>query len=131
MHDLSKHLTPISMKGNSFEAASWKLCNREFSVYDIWFSIKDGLHLSIHDELEDNQEDYFYLTHGDLCNLLSKIKVKDNRKRADTQIKNIETPIAASYYDSDASIRVLYKKRSRTVLHRKQKGKNTPENYSV
>ena len=36
------------------------------------------------DELEDNQDDYCPLNHKDWRELLSKIEVKDNRKRSET-----------------------------------------------
>ena len=52
------------------------------------------------DELEDKQEDYRYLNHEDWCKLLYKIEVKDNRKRAATQIKNIISSRTASHSDS-------------------------------
>ena len=43
----------------------------------------------MHDELEDNQEDYHYLAHEDWCDLLYTIKAKDDRKGASNQIKKI------------------------------------------
>ena len=71
------------------------------------------------DEFEDNQEDYCYLTHEELCDLLYTIEVKDNRKRAATQIKKIETFRAAYHSDRNESIRVPRKKKDRTgVLHK-------------
>ena len=85
------------------------------------------------DELEDNQENYFSLTHEDWCDLLSTIKFKDNRKKAATQTKRIATPKEASHSDSDGSIRFLLNKRYRTCVipNRKQKGKNTPKHHSA
>ena len=55
----------------------------------------------MHDDLEDNQEDYCSLDHEDWCDLLSTIKAKYNRKRVATQIKMIESARAASNYDSN------------------------------
>ena len=43
------------------------------------------------DKLKDNKEDYNYLTHEDWCDLLSTADIRDNRKRAETQIKKIAT----------------------------------------
>ena len=75
-------------------------------------------------ELEDSQEYYHSLNHEDWCELLSTIKVKDNRKRAATQIKIIETSIEGSHYNSDECIRALCNKRARNfVLRKKRKGK--------
>ena len=90
------------MKGESFEEANWKVHNKEFSVHYIRVAIKDGPPLSIHDDLEDNQEDYHSLTHEYFYDLLSAIEVKDNRKRAAIQIKNIfllEGPIIMTATD--------------------------------
>ena len=66
------------------------------------------------DELEDNQEDYRSLVHEYWCDLLSTIEVKDNRKRAVTQINMIATSKLACHYDSNEFIRVPCKKRART-----------------
>ena len=68
-------------------------------MHDIIVAIKDGLPLSMQYELEDNQEDYRSLTHEYWCDLLYKIEVKDNRKRAFYKIKKIATAIAASHSD--------------------------------
>ena len=40
MYDLSKHLPPYLMKSESFEADSWKVQNKTFSVHEILVSIK-------------------------------------------------------------------------------------------
>ena len=50
-----KHLTPPLMKGDSFEADSWKFHNKSLSVGEIRVAIKDGLPLSIVYDLEYNQ----------------------------------------------------------------------------
>ena len=84
MHDLEKYLTPTSIKGNSYEADHWKFSDQELSVNNIRFAVKDGIPLSIQNELEDNKEDYRSLTHEDWCDLLSTIKFKDNKKREAT-----------------------------------------------
>ena len=83
--------------------------------------------------LEDNQEDYFPLNNEYWCDLFSATKVKDNRKRAATQIKSIENLRAKSNYDSDESIRVPCKKRARTgVIHNcKQQGGNTTKHQGA
>ena len=121
MHDLAKHIFPPAVKGNIFEADSWKVSDKEFSEHEIQVDIKNGLLSSIQDELEDNQEDYRSLTHECWCDLLSKIEVKDNRKMASTQIKNIAYSIVASHSYSNESVRVPRKKKARTgVLRHKQ-----------
>ena len=89
MHNLAKYKPPTSMKGNSFDEASWKVRNKELSVYENRVAIKDGLPSSMQDNLEDNKEDYRPLTHEYWCDLLYKIEVKYNSKRAATQIKGI------------------------------------------
>ena len=80
------------------------------------------LTLSMQDELEDNQEDYHYLTHEDWYDLMPTIEVKDNKKKAATQIKKIATSREASIYDSNKSVRVLRKKKARTGVCFKQQG---------
>ena len=70
------------------------------------------------DEFQDNQEDYSSLTHEYWCEILSTIEVKDNRKRSSTQIKNITSARSVSHSDSNESIKVLRKNKSRTgALH--------------
>ena len=85
------------------------------------------------DELEDKQEDYCSLDHDDWCDIMSTIKVKDNRKRAATQINRIATSKAAYYSDSDESIRVPRKKKANTgvINNHKQEGKKTPKYHST
>ena len=63
IHDIAKYLPPPSMKGESFEEASWKFHKKEWSDHDIRVAIEEGFPSSMHDELEDNQEDYSSLTH--------------------------------------------------------------------
>ena len=58
MYNLAKHLHPPSVKGDIFEADSCKVRYKEYSVHDIRVAIKDGLHLSMQDELGDNNEYY-------------------------------------------------------------------------
>ena len=110
-YDLSKHLLPDLMKSESFEADRWKVQNKSFSVHEILVSINYWIPLSMQDELEDNQEDYRHLNHEDRCVLLSTIKVKYNRKRAATQIKNITTSRAASHSDSNEFVRFPHNKK--------------------
>ena len=72
------------------------------------------------DKLEDNQEDYCSLTRDDWCEIMFTIKIKDNRKREATQIKNIVTSIAASLSDSNESVRVLHNNKAITGVRFKQ-----------
>ena len=64
------------------------------------------------------------MNNEDWCELLSTIKVKDNRKRAATQIKIIETSIEGSHYNSDECIRALCNKRARNCVLCKKQGEN-------
>ena len=72
------------MKSDGYESDHWKFRDKELSVDEVRFSIKDGLPSSIQYELDDNQEDYRSLTNKYWCDLLSTIEVKDNRKMAAT-----------------------------------------------
>ena len=83
------------------------------------------------DELEYNQEDYRFLTHEYWCGLMSTIEVKYNRKRAATQIKNIENSWAASLSDSYESIRAPRKKKYRTGFRFKQQGENISKHHGA
>ena len=56
IHDLEKYPPPPLMKGQSYEAANWKVCNQEFTVSEIRVAIKDGLLSYMQDELDDHQE---------------------------------------------------------------------------
>ena len=127
LHYLAKYLSPPSTKGVSFESASWDVRDKEFSNKAIRVATKGRLSLSILDELEDNRKDYCSILHEEWCDLLSTIEVKENRKKASDQIKRLlfskEAPII---YDSDESIRVPHKNKSRTgvLTERKQHRKN-------
>ena len=99
MHEIARYPPRPSTKGEIFEAASWKVRDKELSVHDIRVDIKYGIPLSMQDELEDNQEDYRSLTHKYWCDLLYNIEVKYNRKRAVSKIKKIATSIASSHSD--------------------------------
>ena len=123
MHNLAKHPPPSSIKGNSFKVANCIVREKELSVHEIQVSIKDRLPLSMQDELQDKQEEQRYLTHKYWCVLLSTSKVKYNRIILVTQIKKIKTSISASHSDSDESISVPRKKKSRTGVRFKQQGK--------
>ena len=79
MHDLEKHISNLSIKGGGYEEENWKVCDKEFSVHDIWVAIKDWLPSSMQDELEESKEDYCSLANEYWCDLLSTIKTKDNR----------------------------------------------------
>ena len=101
MHYLEKYLHPPSMKGKSYEAANWKVRDQEFTVSEIRVAIKGRPPSYMQYELDGHQEDYRSLTHEDWCDLLSIIKVEDNRKSTETQINNIVSSKAASLSDSD------------------------------
>ena len=63
MHDLANYLSPPSMKGMSFESASWEFCKKDISEHIIPVVAKDRLPTSMQDELEDNHEEYFSILH--------------------------------------------------------------------
>ena len=84
IHNLANNLPNPSMKGNGYVSANWKFHNETFSVNDSQVAVKYGLPSSMQDEVEENQEDCNSLTHEDWWELLSTIKVKDNRKREAT-----------------------------------------------
>ena len=121
MHDLDKYLPPPSMKGEIEMAANWNVRNQEFTASDIRIAIKDGFPKYIQDKLDDHPEDYSYLTFGYWCDLLFTIEVKDERKRSETQIKKIASARVASLPDSDNSVRIPRKKKSRTGILRYKK----------
>ena len=76
--------------------------------------------------LGDNLEDYRSLDHEYLCDLLSNIKVKDNRKSDANQIKRFATSREESNYYSDEYVRVPHNNRVRTgvIPNRKHQGRN-------
>ena len=124
MHDLAKCLPPPSIKGDIYEEDNWEGRGEELSMNDIIIEIKDGPPSSMQYKLEDNQEDYSYLTHEYWCDLFSTIKVKDNRKRSATQIKKIASDRASYLSDNDRFVRIPRKKKSRTGFLRNNKGPN-------
>ena len=58
------------------------------------------------------------MTSENWCDLLSKIEVKDERKREATQIKKITSARAASLYDSNKSFNIPRKKKESTGILR-------------
>ena len=84
------------------------------------------------DKLEDYPEDYHYLNHEDWCDLLSTIEVKDERKRAAVQIKNIASARESSLSDSDKSARNPRKKKASTgVLRSKTPHKKAHKHHGI
>ena len=73
MHDLAKYHPPSSMKGDSAVAAYWTVRNQELTVSEIRLAIKNRIHSTMQDELEDNQEDYSSLNYEYFCELMSTI----------------------------------------------------------
>ena len=61
--------------------------------------------------MEYHKENYCSFTHEDWCDLLSTIDFKDNRKRAENQIKKVAAARASSLSDSDRSVRIPRKKK--------------------
>ena len=114
MHDLAKYLPPPSMKGESAEAANWTVHNQEFTADEFRIAIKDGLPKSMQDEVDDHPEDYRSLTYEYWWELLSTIEVKDERKRAASQIKKIASARIFSLSDSEESVRIPKKKKAKT-----------------
>ena len=88
---------------------------------EVRLAIKDGLPSYIQDELEEHPEVYCSLTYEYWCDLLPKIEVKDEMKRAASQIKNMASARAASIYYSDESVSIPRKRKSRTGVLRSNK----------
>ena len=62
------------------------------------------------------------MTYDEWCDLLSTIKVKDERKRAAAQIKKINSDRAASLSDSNDFFMIPRKKKARTGILSSNKG---------
>ena len=71
------------------------------------------------------------MTHEDWCDLLFTIEGKDNRKNTATQIKKIETLIAASLSDSNKSIRVTRRKKASNDVQLKQQGEKMTKHHDA
>ena len=85
-------------------------------------------------ELEEKHKDYRSILHEELCYLLSIIEVKDNSKKAVTQINWLATSRAVPVNsDSDEYVRVLCKKKVRTGVqpNHKKHGEKNPKHYEV
>ena len=67
-----------------------------------------------------------------MCDLLSTIEVKDERKIAAVQIKNIASDKAASLSGRNESVRILRKKKFNTgILHSNKSPKKAPWHHGV
>ena len=66
--------------------------------------------------MEDHPEDYCSLNYEDWCDILYTMEVKYKRKIAPAQIKKIASARAASLSDSNDSVRIPSKKKSRTGI---------------
>ena len=132
MHDLEKYLLPISMKGESVEAANWVIRNQYLTAGKVWREIKDGLPKYIQDELEDHPEDYRSLTYEYWCDILPTIKGKDENKSAAAQTKNIDSARAAYLSGVEYSSKIQRKKKSRTgILWSNKPQKKAHKNHSI
>ena len=69
------------MKDGVFESDNWAIQDKEFKEDVIRVNTKDRLSTSMQDELEDKHEDYFPIPHEEWCDLLSRMAIKDHRKR--------------------------------------------------
>ena len=114
MYDLAKYLPPPWMKGESEMATNWSARNEQFTISDLRLAIKDELPKKMRGESNDHPEDYRSLTYEDLCNLLSTIEVKDERKIAAVHIKKIASARAASLSDGNKSVRITRRKKAKT-----------------
>ena len=83
------------------------------------------------DELEDNQEVYHSLTYEYWCELMSIIKVKDNRKIKATKIKNIYFVKSVAHSYRNTSVRIPGKNKANTGVLHNSKGPNNkaPEHH--
>ena len=121
IHDLAKYLPQPSMKGHSVMAANWNFRNKEFTISDLQLAIKGGLPKYMRNELNDHPEEYRSLTYEYWCDLLSTIKVKDERKISSVQIKNIASDRSASLSDNNESVSIPRKKEANTGVLRSNK----------
>ena len=120
------------MQGESEMVDNWKVRNEEFTASDLQLAINDGLPKSVRDELDEHPEDYCSLTYEDWCDLLSTIKVKDERKRASVHINNIDSARAAYLSDSNDPARILKKKKAKTGLfHSNKSSKNLHRHHRI
>ena len=100
--------------GNIVMSANWSVCNEEFTTSYLQLAIRDGLPKVMRDELDDHPEEYCSLTYEYWCDLLSTIEVKYERKREAGHIKKIASDREASLSDSDKSVRVPRRNKSKT-----------------
>ena len=114
MYDLANYLTPPPMKEEISMEANWSVCNEEFNTSDLQLVIKDGLPKSIRDKLDDHPEYYCSLTYEDWCDLLSTIDIKYERKIAAVHIEKIASSREASQYNSNNSVGIPRRKKSKT-----------------
>ena len=113
IHDIEKYLPQPLMKVESDMEANWIVRNKYFAISDIQLAIKDGFPKSMRFELEDHPEDHRSLTYEDWYDLLSKIDVKDERKRAAVHINNISSARSASLSYIDDSMRIPRRKKAK------------------
>ena len=64
--------------------------------------------------MDDHPEDYRSLTYEDWYDLMLTIKVKDERKKAAGNIKEITSARAVYLSDSDKSVRIPRRKKAKT-----------------
>ena len=93
---------------------NWSVRNKEFTTSDLQLAIKDGPPKKMRYELDDHTEDYLSLNYEDLCDLLSTIEVKDERKRAAGHIKKIASAREASLSDSNEPMRIPRRRKAKT-----------------
>ena len=99
------------MKYKKAESVNWIVRNQEFTTGEVRLAIKGKLHKSMHRELDNHPEDYCYFTYENWCDLMSKIKVKDERKKSAAHIKKTASTRAASISDRKESVRIPRKKK--------------------
>ena len=76
--------------------------------------------------------DFCSLPHKEMCDLLSTLEDKDNRKRSAAQIKRLDTQkVLVVDVGSDATTKVPHKKKTRTGVFpsHNQKNKSKTPNY--
>ena len=132
MHDLSNYLPPHSIKGDSAMAANCNVHNEKFTASDIRLAIKHGIPKFMRDELDDPLEHYCSLTYEDWCDFLSKIKVKNERKREAAYIKSISSAREAPFSGSNEYVKHLRKKKTKTgVLQYKKSPNKAHRHHSI
>ena len=70
IHNLEKYLPPPLMKGQDYNEADWEVRDKGLSENNICVAARDGLPISMRDELDEKDKYYQYVPHIYWCDLL-------------------------------------------------------------